>query len=139
MKESSSELPEQQTITVQEDSQTQSTEKIPVSKVQDINSETLTIKPNKLKTEFEIHILEAYKKLIGYDPNKKDNFSSIISSQLEKNSNKKINIKQCEQELRICYNIIINSGKIILNTKIIDKITNKINMKTYLNSLELID
>ena len=123
MKESSSEQPEQQTISVQEDSQTQSTEKIPVSKVQDINSETLTIKPNKLKTEFEIHILEAYKKLIGYDPNKKDNFSSIISSQLEKNSNKKINIKQCEQELRICYNIIINSGKIILNTKIIDKIT----------------
>ena len=126
---------------------------INVSKKEE-NSETLTIKPKLTKSDFENHIIKAYRKLIGLDSqlnenNQNNNIeindeteSSKQNDSLSK-SESKINIKQCEKEIRLALNSCIETKIIILNKNILDKIGrivrhNKINLlfiigKIYIN------
>jgi hypothetical protein len=124
------------------------------------NSETLTIKP-KIKSEFENHIIKAYKKLIGLDlplnenendqKNKKEANNDTSENTREKEkisipkteSESRINVKQCEKEIRLALESCIESKVIILNKNILDKMGrivrhNKINLlfiigKIYMN------
>lgn len=123
---------------------------------EDENSETLTIKP-KLKSEFETHIIKAYKKLIGLESpvnenelnnnneiknNTNENIKEKEKSSLSK-SESRINIKQCEKEIRLALNSCIEAKIILLNKNILDKMGrivrhNKINLlfiigKIYIN------
>jgi hypothetical protein len=124
------------------------------------NSETLTIKP-KIKSEFENHIIKAYKKLIGLDiplnenendqKNKKETNNDTSENTREKEkisipkteSESRINVKQCEKEIRLALESCIESKVIVLNKNILDKMGrivrhNKINLlfiigKIYMN------
>ena len=127
------------------------------------NSETLTIKP-KIKSEFETHIIKAYKKLIGVDislneneneqKNKKEKTNDIVENGREKEikeivtlpkteSESRINVKQCEKEIRLALDSCIKTKIIVLNKNILDKMGrivrhNKINLlfiigKIYIN------
>lgn len=120
------------------------------------NSETLTIKP-KLKSEFETHIIKAYRKLIGLDSpvneneqnnnnENKDNTNENIKEKEKTSFSKsesRINIKQCEKEIRLALNSCIEAKIIPLNKNILDKTGrivrhNKINLlfiigKIYIN------
>ena len=124
------------------------------------NSETLTIKP-KIKSEFENHIIKAYKKLIGLDlplnenendqKNKKEANNDTSENTREKEkisipkteSESRINVKQCEKEIRLALESCIESKIIVLNKNILDKMGrivrhNKINLlfiigKIYMN------
>ena len=124
------------------------------------NSETLTIKP-KIKSEFENHIIKAYKKLIGLDipqnenendqKNKKEANNDTGENTREKEkialpkteSESRINVKQCEKEIRLALESCIESKIIVLNKNILDKMGrivrhNKINLlfiigKIYMN------
>ena len=125
---------------------------------EDENSETLTIKP-KLKSEFETHIIKAYRKLIGLESpvneNELNNNNEINNNanenikQKEKEkrslskSESRINIKQCEKEIRLALNSCIEAKIILLNKNVLDKMGrivrhNKINLlfiigKIYIN------
>ena len=127
------------------------------------NSETLTIKP-KIKSEFETHIIKAYKKLIGLDiplneneneqKNKKEKTNDTVENGREKEikeivtlpkteSESRINVKQCEKEIRLALDSCIKTKIIVLNKNILDKMGrivrhNKINLlfiigKIYIN------
>ena len=117
------------------------------------NSETLTIKP-KIKSEFETHIIKAYKKLIGLDiplneneneqKNKKEKTNDTVENGKEKEikeiitlpkteSESRINVKQCEKEIRLALDSCIKTKIIVLNKNILDKMGrivrhNKINL-----------
>ena len=118
------------------------------------NSETISIKPKIPKSDFETHIIKAYRKLIGIDQSLSENNKNNNNEIKEENYNKrekeslsisesKINIKSCEKEIRLAYNSCIESKVIMLNKNILDKIGriirhNKINLlfiigKIYIN------
>ena len=118
------------------------------------NSETISIKPKIPKSDFETHIIKAYRKLIGLDLSPKDNNKNKTSETKEEidiikekeslsKSESKINIKSCENELRLALNSCIETKVIILNKNILDKMGrivrhNKINLlfvigKIYMN------
>ena len=118
------------------------------------NSETIEIKQKLPKSDFENHIIKAYKKLIGLDSplnenNKKNKNEGVEETDNIKekdfliNSESKINIKRCENEIRLALNSCIETKIIILNKNILDKIGrivrhNKINLlfiigKIYIN------
>ena len=117
------------------------------------NSETLTIKP-KIKSEFETHIIKAYRKLIGLDiplneneneqKSKKEKTNDTVENAKEKEikeiitlpkteSESRINVKQCEKEIRLALDSCIKTKIIVLNKNILDKMGrivrhNKINL-----------
>ena len=94
-----------------------------------VTSETIQIKPEKSKSEFEIHIIEAYKIITGFyekqkGQTKKEDF---------KKEQRKMKIQLCEKEMRISLNKCIESPQIELNKNILDKISriirhNKVNI-----------
>ena len=117
------------------------------------NSETLTIKPKLPKSDFENHIIKAYRKLIGLDSpidennqNKNEKNEEIENSKDKEPLNKsesKINIKRCENEIRLALKSCIETKVIDINKNVLDKMGrivrhNKINLlfiigKIYIN------
>ena len=109
------------------------------------------------KSDFETHIIKAYRILIGLDiplseSNTKNNNNNEISEEIEKKEKEnlpiskkesKINVKQCEKEIRLALKSCIESKIIVLNKNILDKTGriirhNKINLlliigKIYIN------
>ena len=75
------------------------------------NYETTELKSKSVKSEFEKHIVKAYKKLIGSDISFKEqneNNNNEINEEEENikennfsNSESKMNIKRCENEIRL--------------------------------------
>ena len=83
------------------------------------NSENLNLKPKNEKTDFEQHIIQAYKNLSGQDDseNKNNNEKKIPLP----NSENLLNVKNCEKELRLALNSCIETKIIFLNKNILDK------------------
>ena len=83
------------------------------------NSENLNLKPKNEKTDFEQHIIKAYKNLSGQDDseNKNNNEKNIPLP----NSENLLNVKNCEKELRLALNSCIETKIIFLNKNILDK------------------
>ena len=83
------------------------------------NSENLNLKPKNEKTDFEQHIIKAYKNLSGRDDseNKNNNEKNIPLP----NSENLLNVKNCEKELRLALNSCIETKIIFLNKNILDK------------------
>ena len=127
---------------------------VPKKNENEENSETISIKQKIPKSEFENHIINAYKKLTGLDSslneNNKDNnnvTNEEVENQKEKEpltkSESKINIKRCENEIRLALKTCIETKVIDLNKNILDKMGrmvrhNKINLlfiigKIYIN------
>ena len=92
-------------------------------------SETIKIKQEKNKSEFEFHIIEAYKIITGfYEKQKEQSKKEII-----KKDQNQMKIQLCEKEMRISLNKCIESPQIDLNKNILDKISriirhNKVNI-----------
>ena len=118
------------------------------------NSETLTIKPKIPKSDFENHIIKAYRNLIGLDSPLNMNIphnNNEINEESEKSKEKepinrsesKINIKRCENEIRLALKSSIETKVIDINKNVLDKMGrivrhNKINLlfiigKIYIN------
>ena len=83
------------------------------------NSENLNLKPKNEKTDFEQHIIQAYKNLSGQDDseNKNNNEKNIPLP----NSENLLNVKNCEKELRLALNSCVETKIIFLNKNILDK------------------
>lgn len=93
-------------------------------KVINNNFETLTIKPRVTTSKFETFIINAYKKLVGYEQIKND------TKKLDKKAEKafreeaeKLNVNECETELRKALEEVTTTQNIFLNKNIIDKTT----------------
>ena len=85
------------------------------------NSETIKIKSEKNKSEFELHLIEAYKIITGfYQTNKAKNDKKSKNKNFQ---NDKMKIQLCEKEMRIALNKCIESKNIKLNKNILDKIS----------------
>ena len=103
-------------------------------------SETSQIKPTKNISEFQFHLIEAYKHISGFYQNPL-NAKIIKDKKIEKNNNQlQNNIQLCENELRIALNKLNESSKIELNKNILDKISriihhNKINILLILGKI----
>ena len=101
------------------------------------NSETLTIKPRAITTKFEIYIVNAYKKLVGFANNKNDirENEKILQDEYEK-----LAIRECETELRKALEELDSISRIFLNKNIVDKSIriskrNKINLSLVLGQI----
>ena len=97
------------------------------------NSETSVIKPKIEKNDFEMHIINAYKRLIGIDSINKNIDENNTDENIIIKQPSKINIKQCENELRLALDYCESNKKVIIQSNIIDKISritkhNKINL-----------
>lgn len=97
------------------------------------NFETLTIKPRVTTSKFETFIINAYKKLVGYDQIKND------TKKLDKKAEKafreeaeKLNVNECETELRKALEEVATAQNIFLNKNIIDK-TTRISKRSKIN------
>ena len=103
-------------------------------------SETSQIRPIKNISEFQFHLIEAYKHITGFYQNSL-NANLIKDKNAEKNNNQpQNNIQLCENELRIALNKLNESPKIELNKNILDKISriirhNKINILLILGKI----
>jgi len=124
------------------------------------NSETITIKPKLPKSDFEVHIIKAYRILVGLDiplseDNANNNTNNEIKEEIENKEKEnlpisktesKINVKHSEKEIRLALNSCIESKIIVLNKNILDKMGriirhNKINLlliigKIYINLMK---
>ena len=98
-----------------------SSENILVNSKTHKNSETIKIKSEKNKSEFELHLIEAYKIIIGfYQTNQAKNDNKSKNKNFQ---NDKMKIQLCEKEMRIALNKCIESKNIKLNKNILDKIS----------------
>ena len=98
------------------------------------NLGNLNIKPKIKQTKFENYLMEAYKKLVGFEekkqpPKKVD--KNALKAQMEETEKK--NVNACETELRKALEEIEKVENLSLNKNIIDKTTriykrNKINL-----------
>ena len=124
------------------------------------SSETITIKPKLPKSDFEVHIIKAYRFLVGLDislseDNANNNTNKEIKEEIENKEKEnlpisktesKINVKHSEKEIRLALNSCIESKIIVLNKNILDKMDriirhNKINLlliigKIYINLMK---
>ena len=96
--------------------------------IKETNQENMNLKPQKEKSEFELHIVQAYKKLTGQissDLNKDQTNENISEKQNDKellsNSENILNVKNCEKEIRLALNSCIQTKIISLNKNILDK------------------
>jgi len=92
------------------------------------NQENINLKPQKEKSEFELHIVQAYKKLTGQislDSGNSQTNENISEKPNEKelisNSENILNVKNCEKEIRLALNSCIQTKIISLNKNILDK------------------
>ena len=90
------------------------------SKINDA-SETIQIKPEKKKSEFEEHIIEAYKIITGFY--KKNDSKNKAQNKTTDDKNDKMNIQLCEKEMRIALNKCIESPNVKINKNTLDKIS----------------
>ncbi len=110
-------------------------------KALDNNIETLTIKPRVTTSKFEAFIINSYKKLVGYDQIKND------TKKLDKKAEKafreeaeKLNVNECETELRKALEESTSAQNVFLNKNIIDKTMriskrNKINLSLVIGQI----
>ena len=103
--------------------------------IKENDQENLHLKPQKPKSEFELHIIQAYKYLIGQNssPNKSGTNNNIPEKQIPINSDNTLNVKNCEKEIRLALNSCIETKIISINKNILDKMAriirhNKINL-----------
>ena len=82
-------------------------------------SENLNLKPKEEKTDFELHIIQAYKNLLGL--NSSDKNESDIKNIPIPNSENLLNVKNCEKEIRLALNSCIETKIIFLNKNMLDK------------------
>ena len=107
------------------------------------NVETLTIKPKVQQSKFELYIVNAYKKLVGYTERKPESESPKLDKKAQKaqlEEAEKININACEIELRKALEEIESVQNISLNKNIIDKTSriykrNKINLSLLIGEI----
>ena len=108
------------------------------------NVETLTIRPKVQPTKFEIYILNAYKKLVGFTEKKPETQKVDKKAQKELKTQleevEKLNINACEIELRKALEEIESLQNISLNKNIIDKTSriykrNKINLSLLIGEI----
>jgi len=107
------------------------------------NVETLTIKPKVQQSKFELYIVNAYKKLVGYTERKPESESPKLDKKDQKaqlEEAEKININACEIELRKALEEIESVQNISLNKNIIDKTSriykrNKINLSLLIGEI----
>ena len=107
------------------------------------NVETLTIKPKVQQSKFELYIVNAYKKLVGYTEKKPESESPKLDKKAQKaqlEEAEKININACEIELRKALEEIESVQNISLNKNIIDKTSriykrNKINLSLLIGEI----
>ena len=107
------------------------------------NVETLTIKPKVQQSKFELYIINAYKKLVGYTERKPESESPKLDKKAQKaqlEEAEKININACEIELRKALEEIESVQNISLNKNIIDKTSriykrNKINLSLLIGEI----
>ena len=102
------------------------------------NQEKINLKPQKEKSDFEIHLIQAYKELIGQgSTNASQNNDELSSNQKEQriitSSENILNVKNCEKEIRLALNSCLEAKIISLNKNILDKMGriirhNKINL-----------
>ena len=88
------------------------------------NPEKINLKLKQDKTDFETHIIRAYKKLIGQatsQDNLSTNQNNKQENQIIENSENILSVKNCEQEIRLALNSCIETKIIILNNNILDK------------------
>ena len=107
------------------------------------NAETLTIKPKVQQSKFELYIVNAYKKLVGFTERKPESESPKLDKKAQKaqlEEAEKININACEIELRKALEEIESVQNISLNKNIIDKTSriykrNKINLSLLIGEI----
>ena len=77
-------------------------------------SESLKVSQEKVKSEFELHIIEAYKILSGFyqNPNIKKINKNKTNINIKEEKNSTINIQLCEKEVRMALNKCIESPNI---------------------------
>ena len=98
------------------------------------NLETLTVKPKMTSTKFELHIMNAYKKLTGLiETNPEIKNKDKKAQKALQEAAEKLNISECETELRKASEELESLESISLNKNLIDKIVriskrNKINL-----------
>ena len=105
-------------------------------------SESLKVTQEKVRSEFELHIIEAYKILSGFyqNPNIKKINKNKTNINIKEEKNSTINIQLCEKEVRMALNKCVESPNIKLNKNILDKISriilhNKINILLILGKI----
>ena len=96
--------------------------------LKETSQENINLKPQKEKSEFELHIVQAYKKLTGQislDSGNSQTNENISEKPNEKelisNSENILNVKNCEKEIRLALNSCIQTKIISLNKNILDK------------------
>lgn len=107
------------------------------------NVETLTIKPKVQQSKFELYIVNAYKKLVGFTERKPESETPKLDKKAQKaqlEEAEKININACEIELRKALEEIESVQNISLNKNIIDKTSriykrNKINLSLLIGEI----
>ena len=98
------------------------------------NLGTINVKPKIKQTKFENYLMEAYRKLVGFEENKqppKKLDKKALKAQMEETE--KLNVNACETELRKALEEIEKVENLSLNKNIVDKTTriykrNKINL-----------
>ena len=97
------------------------------------NDQSITIKPKLQQSKFESYIINAYKKLIGFTEfNSEDKKVNKKDSKTKKEETERLNILECETELRKALEEIESINNISLNKNILDK-TNRIYKKNKIN------
>ena len=101
-------------------------------KSQTNNFETLTIKQKQTTSRFETFIMNAYKKLVGFSPDKKGAKKPAQKNEISLQE-ENLNVNECEKELRKALEELESIKNIFVNKNIIDKTVriikrNKINL-----------
>ena len=101
-------------------------------KSQTNNFETLTIKQKQTTSRFETFIMNAYKKLVGFSPDKKGAKKPVQKNEISLQE-ENLNVNECEKELRKALEELESIKNIFVNKNIIDKTVriikrNKINL-----------
>ena len=109
------------------------------------NAEMITIKPKVQPSKFEVLIVNAYKKLVGFnekkpEPPKKMDKQSKKQLQLQLEEAEKLYVSACETELRKALEEIESVQNINLNKNIIDRTSriykrNKINLSLLIGEI----
>ena len=105
------------------------------------NVETLTIKPKVPPSKFEMYVMNAYKKLVGFTENKQAPVKQEKKAEkIQLEEQEKLNVNNCETELRRALEEIGKVPNISLNKNIIDKTSriykrNKINLSLVIGQI----
>ena len=100
-----------------------------------LEEENISLKPKKHKSDFELHIIQAYKYLIGQNTSADKSQNNAIPEEKDAipDSENILSVKNCEKEIRLALNSCIETKIVSLNKNILDKMSriirhNKINL-----------